>query len=55
MTQCNSWNVKLSNSQRNNKLQSATKNENDVVLRLSSNMIDNSDDETKLIFLINYC
>ena len=45
MTQYNSLNVKLSNSQLN-KLKSATKNEADVVLRLSSDMIDNSDDET---------
>ena len=45
MTQCNSLNVKLSNSQLN-KLQSAIKNETEVVLRLSSNMIGNSDDET---------
>ena len=43
MTQYNSSNVKLSNSQLN-KLKSATKNETEVVLRLSSNMI--SDDET---------
>ena len=43
MTQCNSFNVKLSNSQLN-KLKSAIKNENGVVLRLSSNMI--GDDET---------
>ena len=52
MTQYNSLKVKLSNSQLN-KLKSAVKNETDVVLRLSSNMISNSDDE--LIFLINYC
>ena len=45
MTQYNSLNVKLSNSQLN-KLKSAIKNEFDVVLRLSSNMISNSDDET---------
>ena len=38
-------NVKLSNSQLN-KLKSAIKNESDVVLRLSSNMIRHSDDET---------
>ena len=38
-------NVKLSNSQIN-KLKSAIKNGTDVVLRLSSNMIGNSDDET---------
>ena len=37
-------NVKLSNSQLN-KLESAIKNETDVILRLSSNMIGNSDDE----------
>ena len=45
MTQYNSLNVKLSNSQLN-KLKSAIKNETDVVLRLSSNMIGNSDNET---------
>ena len=45
MTQYNSFNVKLSNSQLN-KLKSAIKNETDVILRLSSNMIVNSDDET---------
>ena len=45
MTQYNSSNVKLSNSQLN-KLKSAIKNESEVVLRLSSNMIGNSDDET---------
>ena len=40
MTQYNSLNVKLSNSQLN-KLKSAIKNETEVVLRLSSNMIGN--------------
>ena len=45
MTQYNSLNVKLSNSKLN-KLKSAIKNETDVVLRLSSNMIGNSGDET---------
>ena len=45
MTQYNSLNVRLSNSQLN-KLKSAIKNEIDVVLQLSSNMISNSDDET---------
>ena len=45
MTQYNSLNVKLSNSQLN-KLKSAIKNGTDVVLRLSSNMIGNSDEET---------
>ena len=49
MTQYNSLNVKLSNSQLK-KLKSAIKNETDVIkLRLSSNMIGNSEDET--IFL----
>ena len=38
-------NVKLSNSQLS-KLKSAIKNETDVVLRLSSNMIGNSNDNT---------
>ena len=38
-------NVKLSNSQLN-KLKSAIKNETDVVLRLSSNVVGNSNDET---------
>ena len=40
MTQYNSLNVKLSKSQLN-KLNSAIKNETDVILRLSSNMIGN--------------
>ena len=40
MTQCNSVNVKLSNSQLN-KLKSETKNETEVVLRLSSNIVGN--------------
>ena len=45
MTQYNSLNVKLPNSQLN-KLKSAIKNETHVVLRLSSNMIGNSSDST---------
>ena len=45
MTQYKSLNVKLSNSQLN-KLKSAAKNETDVILRLSSSMIGNSNDET---------
>ena len=45
MTQYNNLNVKLSDSQLN-KLKSAIKNETDVVLRLSANMIGNSDNET---------
>ena len=47
MTQYNSLNVKLSNSQLN-KLKSVIKNETDVVFRLSSNMIGHPDDETNL-------
>ena len=43
MTQYNSLNIKLSNSQLN-KLKSAIKNETEVVLRLSSNMV--GDNET---------
>ena len=42
MTQYNNLNVKLSNSQLH-KFKSAIKNENEVVLRLSSNMIDNNE------------
>ena len=45
MTQYNSLNVKLSNSQLS-KLKSAIKNETEVALRLSSNMIGNSDDNS---------
>ena len=40
MTQYNSLNVKLSNSQLN-KLKSSIKNVTDVVLRISSNMMGN--------------
>ena len=46
MTQYNSLNVKLSDSQLN-KLQPAMKNEAEVVLRLSSNMV--VDDETNFL------
>ena len=42
MAQYNSLNVKLSNSQLN-KLKSATKNETEVVLRLSSNMVGDNE------------
>ena len=48
MTHYNSLNVKLSNSQIN-KLKSAIKNGTDVVLRLSSNMIGNSDDQANFL------
>ena len=45
MTQYNSLKVKLSNSQLK-KLKSARKNESDVVLRISSSMVGNSNDNT---------
>ena len=45
MTQYNSFNVKLSNSQLN-KLKSSIKNETDVVLRISSNMVGDSNANT---------
>ena len=45
MTQYNSLNVKLSNSQFNI-LKSSTKNETDAVLRISSKMVGNSNDNT---------
>ena len=45
MTQYNRVNLKLSNSQLN-KLKSTIKNENDVVTRLSPNMIGDSNDKT---------
>ena len=51
MTQYNNLNVKLSNSQLN-KLKSAIKNETEVILKLSPNMVILM---MKLIFLINYC
>ena len=56
MNQYNSLNVKLWNSQLY-KLKSAIKNETEVALRLSSNTIGNSDDETnfphRLLLLTN--
>ena len=45
MTQYNSLNIKLSNSQLN-KLKLSIKNETDVVLRISSNMVGNSNGNT---------
>ena len=44
MIQYNSLSIKLSKSQLS-KLKSAIKNESDVILSLSSNMIGNSDNE----------
>ena len=51
MTQYNSLNVKLSNSQLN-KLKSAIKNETEVVFRLSSNMIGNNETNFPHEFLL---
>ena len=48
MTQYNSLNVKLSDSQLN-KLKSAIKNETEGVLRLSPNMIGDSNDEDNFL------
>ena len=45
MTQCNTLNVKLFNSQLN-KLKSGIKNDTEVTLNLSWNLIGNSNDET---------
>ena len=45
MTQYNTLNVKLSNSQLS-KLKSAIKNRTEVILNLSSNLIGNSNDQT---------
>ena len=50
MTQYNSLNVKLSNSQLN-ALKPAIKNETEVVLRLSSNMI--GDNETNFPYKLH--
>ena len=55
MNQYNSLNGKLSNSQLN-KLKSVIKNKADIALRLSSNIVGNSDDETNFphkLFLTN--
>ena len=55
MTQYNSLNVKLSNSQLN-KLKSSIKNETDVGLRTSSNIVGDSNDNTNFLhelFLTN--
>ena len=45
MIQYNSLNVKFSNSQLN-KLKWSIKNETDIVLKISSNMVGNSNDNT---------
>ena len=48
MTQYNSLNIKLSNSQLN-KLKSSIKNETDVVLKISSSMVGNKNDNTNFL------
>ena len=48
MTQYNSLNVNLSKSQLN-KLKSAIKNETDIVFRISSGMVGNSNDNTNFL------
>ena len=47
MTQYNRLNIKLSNSQLN-KLKSAIKNQNDLVIRLSPKIIGESNEKTNL-------
>ena len=49
MAQYNSLDVKLSNLQLN-KVKSAIKNKTEVVLRLSSNIISNSNDEANFSY-----
>ena len=44
MTQYNNLNVKFSNSQLN-KLKSGRKNNSEVILKISSNVVDDSNDE----------
>ena len=48
MTQYNTLNVKLSNSQLN-KLKSGIKNGTEVTLKLSSNVVTDPNDENKLL------
>ena len=54
MTWCNNVNVKLQISQLN-KLKSATKNETEATLKLSSNMTGNSYDEANLSYMFFTC
>ena len=54
MTQYNTLNVKLSNSQPN-KLKSAIKNGTKVTLNLSSSLIGSSNDKTKLYYWEDLC
>ena len=54
MTWCNNVNVKLPILQLN-KLKSATKNETEATLKLSSNMTGNSYDEANLSYVFFTC
>ena len=47
MTQYNTLNVKLSHSQLN-KLKSGIKNSTEVILKISSNVVGDSDDENNI-------
>ena len=49
MTQYNTLNVKLSNSQLN-KLKSGTKNGTEVTLKVSSNFVSDSNDENNFAY-----
>ena len=48
MTQYNTSNLKLSNSQLN-KLKSGIKNGTEITLKLSSNVVDDSNDDSKFL------
>ena len=48
MTQCNTLNVKLSNSPLN-KLKPGIKNSTEVILKLSSNVVGDSNDENNFL------
>ena len=52
MTQRNILNVKLAHSQLN-KLKDAVKNETEEVLRISSNMVVNSDNKINFRVIVN--
>ena len=52
MTQHNILNVKLAHSQLN-KLKDAVKNETEVVLRISSNMVVDSDNKINFRVIVN--
>ena len=48
MTQCNTLNIKLPNSQIN-KLKSGIKNNTEITLKISSNVIGDSNDESNFL------